>query len=115
MTRRIISKSRERRHKRIRSKVFGMDNRPRLAIFRSNKYLYAQIINDEKSKTLMSIDTREIKSGTPLKKANEAGKKLAEKALGKGVKEVVFDRGGFLYKGKIRSFAEGARVGGLEF
>lgn len=113
--RRISLPKRIRRHRRIRSKVFGTASRPRLAAFRSTRYIYAQIINDEKGETLASVSTKEMKGKTPLEKAKEAGKEIAAKAKEKGVGEVSFDRGGFLYSGRIKSLAEGAREGGLKF
>ncbi|TSC61374.1 MAG: large subunit ribosomal protein L18 [Parcubacteria group bacterium Gr01-1014_107] len=109
------SKRRERRHRRVRAKIFGTKDKPRLAVFKSNKYIYGQIIDDEKGQTMVSSDTRREKKASPLAQAKAAGLKLAEKALKEGVKKVVFDRGGFLYAGRVKSFASGAREGGLEF
>jgi large subunit ribosomal protein L18 len=101
----------------IRQKVSGTAERPRLSVFRSNTTIYAQLIDDVKGHTLASASSVEIAKG---KSANisiskEVGKKLAEKALQGGVKKVVFDRNGYLYHGKVKSLADGAREGGLEF
>lgn len=108
--------ARERRHYRSRKNIVGTTDRPRLAVFRSNRYIYAQIIDDSQSKTLafesdLKLDTKIKKSD----RAYEVGKKLAEKALKKGIKAVVFDRGGFLYHGRVEKVASGAREGGLQF
>ena len=97
---------RESRHKRIRAKVKGTSEMPRLCVFRSNKYIYAQIIDDSKSVTLCSISNPD---------ASVAGKELAKLALAKNIKSVVFDRGGYFYTGKIKAIADGARAGGLQF
>lgn len=104
------------RHYKIRKQISGTGERPRLSVFRSNIYIYAQIIDDSKGKTLVSES--DLKYDLKTKKCDrsfEAGKKLAVKALKKGIKKVIFDRGGFLYHGRIAKLAEGARVGGLEF
>jgi large subunit ribosomal protein L18 len=107
---------REIRHKRVRSRVSGVSERPRLAVFKANKHIYAQLIDDEAGKTLAAASSIEVK--TKAKKsdlAKETGKLLAEKASAKKIKAVKFDRGGFAYHGRIKSLAEGAREGGLEF
>jgi large subunit ribosomal protein L18 len=109
------AEKRNRRHRRVRAKIFGTADRPRLSVFKSNKYIYGQIIDDEKSQTIAASGTREEKKAPPLVQAKSAGLKLAEKALKKGIKKVIFDRGGFLYAGRVKSFASGAREGGLEF
>lgn len=106
---------RTRRHARIRSRVSGTAERPRLAIYRSNRFIYAQLINDETGTTIASLDTRKVKGGTALVRAKEAGKMLAEEAKKKGITSVVFDRGGFQYQGAVVALAEGAREGGLTF
>ena len=104
---------RERRHARIRAKVAGTAERPRLAVFKSNRFIYAQLIDDDKGVTLASVKTV---AGTPGRAAaTAAGTSLATQAKAKGVSKVVFDRGGFSYIGTIREFAEAARAGGLEF
>ncbi len=106
---------RERRHKRIRHKILGSLDRPRLVVYRSLKYIYAQIVDDTKHHTLVSISSMGIKKGTKTEKSKECGKKLAELAKKKKIKEVVFDRSGYKYHGRVRSLAEGAREGGLKF
>ncbi len=111
----IKTEKRDRRHKRIRSKVSGTAERPRLSIFKSNTAIYAQVIDDVAGKTIVSSSTKEIKKGTLGERANEAGQKIAEKAKEKGISKVVFDRGGFAYAGVIAKLAEGARKGGLVF
>lgn len=106
---------RTRRHARIRSRVSGTAACPRLAVYRSNRFMYAQLINDEMGTTVVGIDTRKIKGDTALLRAREAGKMIAEEAKKKGIERVVFDRGGFQYQGAVVELAEGAREGGLAF
>jgi large subunit ribosomal protein L18 len=111
-------KKRERKKKKIRMKTFGTKKRPRLCVFRSLKHIYAQIIDDEVSKTLVSASDLELKNKQKLKKveiAKEVGKLIAKKALEKKIKKVSFDRGGYQYHGRVKALAEGAREGGLEF
>lgn len=106
------------RRKRIRSKISGTLERPRLAVYRSNKYIYAQIIDDTKGHTLVSISGSLKENKEKTKKCDvsrKLGKKLAEKALEKKISQVVFDRGGCRYLGRVKAFAEGAREGGLKF
>jgi large subunit ribosomal protein L18 len=105
----------ERRHKKIRSKIFGTEAVPRLAVFKSNKYIYGQLINDDKSETILSLSSVKIKGKTFMDRCIETGKEIAKLALDKKIEAVVFDRGGFKYVGRIKAFAEGARVGGLKF
>lgn len=108
--------NRQRRHYKIRKNIIGTSECPRLCVFRSNTHIYAQIIDDSKGLTLAADS--DIKSDKKVKKedrAYEVGKKLAEIALKKGIKKVVFDRGGFLYHGRIAKVATGAREGGLTF
>lgn len=109
--------ARIRKHKKIRKKVFGISKRPRLSVFRSNKYIYGQIIDDTLKKTLLSESDAKLKGDKMNKKqkAYEVGKKLAAKAIKSKIKSVVFDRGGFLFQGRIAELAKGAREGGLEF
>lgn len=104
-----------RRRARIRAKISGTAERPRLAIFKSHKYIYAQVIDDTKGHTLVSVDSRKIKGTTPVEKAKEVGIEVAKKAKAAKIGKVVFDRGGYLYAGKIKVVAEAAREGGLEF
>jgi large subunit ribosomal protein L18 len=103
---------------RIRHKVNGTQERPRLSVFRSNKEIYAQIIDDVKGVTLMAASSREKgfeKSGTKSEIAQKVGKLLAERATAAGINTVVFDRNGYLYHGRVKSLADGAREGGLKF
>lgn len=102
------------RHKRIRSRVAGTATRPRLAVYRSNKALYAQLIDDEAGKTLGAADTRKEK-GSPSEAAAAVGKAIAEKAKAAKIEAVVFDRGGFKYQGSIKVLADAARDNGLQF
>ncbi len=106
---------RVRRHARIRAKVKGLNDRPRLSIYKSNRYMWAQIIDDAKHVTLASATTKGMKGKNETERATLAGKELAKTAIAKGVKRVVFDRGGFIYTGRVSAFAAGARDGGLEF
>jgi len=115
-------KARKKRHVRIRSKVFGTTERPRLVVYRSLKNLEGQVVDDEKGSTLvgMSSLSKELdQSGLEKKNKVEIsrllGMTLARRALEKGVKQVVFDRGGYIYHGRVKAFAEGAREGGLKF
>lgn len=104
---------RDRRHRRIRAKIAGTAKRPRLSVYKSNRFMYGQLIDDEKGVTLVSI--RSVTGKKSLEASLEAGKELASKAKAKKIAQVVFDRGGFSYVGTIKAFAEGAREGGLEF
>lgn len=114
--RKIKNARQERRHGRVRAKVSGSELRPRLSVFRSNKGMFLQLINDENSQTLVSAHTREIKTtGTKSDKSMELGKLLAEKAKVKGISAVVFDRGCYKYHGRVKAVADGAREGGLQF
>jgi large subunit ribosomal protein L18 len=104
-----------RRKSRIRAKVRGSALRPRLAIFKSHRYLYAQIIDDDKGRTLAAADSRKAKSKAPVERAKEVGIEIAKKAKAAKITKVVFDRGGYIYTGKIKIIADAAREGGLEF
>jgi len=110
---------RKRIHKRVRKTVIGTADRPRLSIFRSNKEIYAQLIDDVNGVTLAATSSREkdvaSQKGTKIEKAALVGEKIAKIALDKGIDTVTFDRGGFLYHGRVKSLAEGARKGGLKF
>ena len=111
------NEARLRRHRRVRGKISGTAARPRLDVFRSSKHIYAQIIDDVAGVTLVSATTMEKGFegfGGNVEAANKVGKMIAEKALAKGIKTVVFDRGGFVYHGRVKALAEGAREGGLE-
>jgi large subunit ribosomal protein L18 len=109
--------ARERRHRRIRGKVSGTAERPRLAVFRSNAGIQAQLIDDENAVTLAAASWLNLKKfkGTKTDQASEVGKLLAANAKQAGVEAVVFDRGGYLYHGRVKALAEGAREGGLKF
>lgn len=110
------SERRNRIRRRIRKVSFGTAARPRLSVFRSNKEIYAQIIDDTEGKTLVSASSRDLDTkGTKTEVAAEVGKAVAEKAKAAGIEAVAFDRGGYLYHGRIKSLAEGAREAGLKF
>ena len=104
-------------HKRIRSRVHGTEQRPRLAVFRSVKHIYAQVIDDSKGHTVVAASSAEKTgaNGGNVAGAKSVGKTVAERAKEKGIKAVVFDRGGYLYHGRIKALAEAAREAGLEF
>ena len=106
---------RERRHARIRSRIHGTATCPRLAVYRSNRFMYAQLINDEAGTTLVGTDSRKVKGKTALERAKEVGSLIAKSAKEKGITKIVFDRGGFRYQGAVVALAEGAREGGLAF
>jgi len=114
-------KLRRRRHLRVRKKVFGTPERPRLAVYRSNKHIYAQIIDDTKGHTLAFASTLDKELRGRLEKtwskeaAKEVGKLIGKRALEKGIEKVVFDRGGYKYHGRIKELADGAREAGLKF
>jgi large subunit ribosomal protein L18 len=105
----------ERRHNKIRAKVFGTEEKPRLAVYKSNKYIYGQLINDDKSVTIISLSSMKVKGKTFMERSTETGKEIAKLALAKKIEKVVFDRGGFKYVGRVKAFADGARAGGLKF
>ena len=108
---------RKRIHNRIRQKLSGTSERPRLNVYRSLNHIYAQVIDDQNGVTIASASSiaQKLKSGGNLAAAKEIGKAIAEKAQEKGVKKVVFDRGGFLYHGRVKALADSAREAGLEF
>ncbi len=113
----MISKQ-ERRNKikaRIRGKISGTAARPRMSVFRSNKQIYVQLIDDAEGKTLVCASSKRIEDGTKIEIAAKVGKAVAEKALAAGVTEVVFDRNGYLFHGRVKSLADAAREGGLKF
>ena len=109
--------ARTRRHARVRKNVFGTEVKPRLNVFRSNSQIYAQIIDDETGTTLVSSSSvaLKIKNGGNIEGAKAVGADIAKKALAKKIKKVVFDRGGYLYHGRVEALAESARENGLEF
>lgn len=106
---------RERLKRKIRSKIFGTSSRPRLSVYRSNKNIYAQIINDETGKTLVSASDIKTKKGTKQERAKEVGVEIAKLAKSAKIDAVVFDRNGFNYIGRIKILADSAREGGLNF
>lgn len=115
------SEVREKKHARLRNRFSGTSARPRLAVFRSNNHMYAQIIDDTVGKTLAAASTAEKSVSAEITKTNNVeaaalvGTVIAKRALEKGIKEVVFDRGGFIYQGKVQALADAAREAGLEF
>lgn len=113
------SEARTRRHIRVRKKVFGTAERPRLAVFRSEKNIYAQIIDDVAGNTIVAASSKDkdfsSKVGSNKEAARLVGSAIAKKAVEKGITEVVFDRGGYVYHGRIQELAEGAREAGLQF
>jgi len=112
---------REKKHRRLRNRFSGTPERPRLAVFRSNNHMYAQIIDDTKGNTLVAASTMEKDIKASLEHTNDiaaakaVGTAIAKKALDKGITKVVFDRGGFIYQGKIQALADAAREAGLQF
>lgn len=106
---------RTRRHKRVRAKIFGTADRPRLSIFKSNTRLVAQLIDDDTGVTLAYVSSGDEKAKTPRERAEAAAATLAKHAKGKGITAVVFDRGGFQYLGTVKAFADAARAAGLQF
>ena len=107
-----------KRHKRVRAKISGTPDVPRLDVFRSEKYIYAQIIDDVNGTTLCAASSNEKDfdgPGSNVEAAKKVGMKVAERALQKGIENVVFDRGGYIYHGRVKALAEGAREGGLKF
>ena len=112
------NEARLRRHRRVRNKISGTAARPRLDVFRSAKHIYAQIIDDEQGVTLVSASTMDKDFngfGGNVEAAKKIGAAVAERALAKGIENVVFDRGGYIFHGRVAALAEGAREGGLKF
>ena len=110
----VKQKKRQKRHKKIRARVFGTKEKPRLCVFKSGKHIYAQLIDDGKGVTIAAVsdaDFKKVKTG----KAKEIGKLIAKKANDLKIEKIVFDRGGYKYHGQIKELAEGAREGGLKF
>jgi large subunit ribosomal protein L18 len=112
-----VRKARERRHKRVRAKVFGTAERPRLVVFRSNRGIEAQLVDDLEARTIAAASWLHLSKakGSKTDQAAEVGKLLAQRAKEAGVGSVVFDRGGYLYHGRVKALAEAAREGGLKF
>jgi len=104
-----------KRTSKRRKKIFGTTERPRLSVFRSLNHIYAQVVDDGEAKTLMSESTLGAKKGGNIAAAKEVGKKIAAKAIAKGIKQVVFDRGSYRYHGRIKALADSAREGGMQF
>ena len=117
MTTLTVRKARERRHKRVRGKIVGSAERPRLVVFRSNRGIEAQLVDDLEGKTLAAASWLHLKSfkGSKSEQAAEVGKLLASNAKKANVETVVFDRGGYLYHGRVKALADAAREGGLKF
>ena len=114
----VKNDKRIRRHKKIRMNMNGTKDRPRLFVFRSNQHIYAQLVDDDNAKILVSISDRDLKGSKGEKKsdmAKEVGKLIAKKAAESKIEKVVFDRGGILFHGRIKALADGAREGGLKF
>src|SRR3989344_7787360 len=110
--------NRQKRHNRIRSHIVGTKERPRASVFKSNNHIFAQLIDDQSGKTILSskiVSAKKSKiKGNKTEKASEIGKMIAEKAKAAGIKEVVFDRGGYKYHGRVKALADGLRAGGLK-
>lgn len=102
-------------HWRVRSKIQGTSERPRLNVYRSNKAIYAQIVNDEEGKVLFGANSLKVTDGNKTDQAAEVGRMIASKAKENNIEHVVFDRGGYLYHGRVKALADGAREGGLKF
>ncbi len=113
----IKAKRYDQRKRRVKAKINGTEERPRLTVSRSNAHIYAQIINDDKGVTLVSFSDIKVKKGkqTKVEMATVVGEELAKLAVAKKIKQVTFDRNGFMYHGRVKAVAEGARKGGLEF
>jgi large subunit ribosomal protein L18 len=109
------TEKRIKRHTKIRARISGTAERPRLSVFRSNTSIYAQLIDDVAGKTLVGASDITIKTGTKTERAAQVGKLLAEAAVKTGISSVVFDRGGFLYAGRVKALADAARTAGLSF
>ncbi len=110
--------ARRHRHFRVRKKVHGTSTRPRLAVFRSNRYIYAQVIDDDAGATVVAASSREgtlVAKGLTVETAAEVGKLVGTRAKDAGIESIVFDRGGFAYHGRVKAVADGARAAGLEF
>ena len=103
------------RHLRVRKKVSGTADRPRLVVFRSDKHIYAQLVDDDAGRTIATVSSVKVGGGKKTEKATEVGKQVAVVAKDKGISRVVFDRGGYKYHGRVKAVADGAREGGLEF
>jgi large subunit ribosomal protein L18 len=108
--------ARTRRRARVRRKISGTDTQPRLTVFRSNRHLYVQVISDESGRTLASVSSfKELGGGSTVEKAKELGKQIAQKCSGLGIEDVVFDRSGYKYHGRVKAIGDAAREAGLKF
>jgi large subunit ribosomal protein L18 len=116
-TAKIVRQRRIKRHQRLRNRIFGTPERPRLSVFRSSANMYAQIIDDTHGNTIVAASSLEdaAAAGTKAERARKVGELVADRAKAAGIGKVVFDRGGFLYHGRIKAVADGARANGLEF
>lgn len=114
-----VNEQRLKRHRRVRKKISGSAERPRLAVYRSNKHLYAQLVDDRDGRTIAAASSLDPElrgaNGNSTSTATKVGQLVAERAMSKGIKAVVFDRGGYRFHGKVKALAEGAREKGLEF
>jgi large subunit ribosomal protein L18 len=106
---------RHRRHLRVRKKVSGTAERPRLVVFRSDKHIYAQLVDDGAGRTIATVSSLKLRAGKKSERASDVGKQVAAIAKDRGITRVVFDRGGYKYHGRVKAVADGAREGGLEF
>jgi large subunit ribosomal protein L18 len=113
----VLSKAqaRQRRHRRVRAKVAGTAERPRLVVFRSNRGIFAQLVDDERGHTVASASWKAVSAESRMDQARQVGAALAAEAGKAGIERCVFDRGGYLYHGRVKALAEGAREGGLQF
>lgn len=111
----MYKKKRLAKHRAIRKKMSGVGDKPRLSVYRSSQHIYVQLIDDSARKTLLAESDLKIDKGTKREKANMVGEQLAKKALGKKIKQIIFDRGGFKYQGRVAALAQGLRKGGLQF
>lgn len=111
----VKSDQRKTRHARIRAKISGTTEKPRLSIFKSNRHMYAQLIDDATGATIIGISSEKAEGKNMTEKSKELGKMIAKEALAKKISKIAFDRGGFKYTGKIKLFADSAREGGLKF
>lgn len=111
----VKADQRQRRHARIRARISGTMEKPRLSVFKSNRHMYAQLIDDTSGVTIIGISSEKTEGKNMMEKSKVLGKMIAEAALGKKITSIVFDRGGFKYTGKIKLFADAAREGGLKF
>jgi large subunit ribosomal protein L18 len=121
MAKKTRGQARRMRHRRVRRQVLGTSERPRLNVFRSLKHIYAQVVDDTQGHTIVAASTldqtlvSDLEGKSPVERAELVGRLVAERARGAGIQEVVFDRSGYRYHGRVKALAEGAREGGLEF